>query len=127
MKRSRFSKEQIISILREGDLVEDRPALQPALGDTQHQAMDHGVSVLDPASQRRLHPFQRRFGRAVARGFPLVGPTLHGHVARRLDLVQRPFDRLGVLADGRAYGLEGRVALAGFVISMGEREVERHA
>lgn len=62
MKRSRFSKEQIISILREGDLVEDRPALQPALGDTQHQAMDHGVSVLDPASQRRLHPFQRRFG-----------------------------------------------------------------
>lgn len=72
-------------------------------------------------------PLQGCFARAVARGFPLVGPALHGHVTRRLDLVQRPLDRFGVLADGRADGLERRAALAGFMIGMGQRQVERHA
>ena len=100
-----------------------RPALWTGLCPFGAAKRDNLVPL--PAAIRG--PLQRRFGRAVTRRVPLVGPALDGHITCRLNLDQRPLDRLGVLADGSAYGLEGLAALAGLVIGMGQRQMERHA
>lgn len=67
------------------------------------------------------------FGGAVARGVAAIGAAHNRQVARHLGLVQGALYGLRMPPERRADRLEGRMAFAGVMVGMGQRQIGGNA